>query len=91
MGRSVGAARTTGITRLQQLGLDHGPRDVLHFVVEGDYGLAVEYEGSQHQEDRGQYLALVTRGYEGPPPELGELWAALFAPVAAVVRPGRTA
>lgn len=29
-------ARTTGITRLQELGLDHGPRDVLHFVVEGD-------------------------------------------------------
>ncbi|MCY7400991.1 MAG: hypothetical protein LH477_08540 [Nocardioides sp.] len=92
-----------------------------------DYGLAVEYEGSQHQEDRGQYnadidryklyrrtgtayeqvtkermrspkatvrqihLALVARGYEGPPPEFGELWASLFAPVAAVVRPGRAA
>ena len=37
------------------------------------------------------HLALVARGYEGPPPEFGELWASLFAPVAAVVRPGRAA
>jgi len=92
-----------------------------------DYGLAVEYEGRQHQEDRGQYnadidryklyrrtgtayeqvtkermrspkatvrqihRALVDRGYCGPPPDFGELWASLFAPVAAVVRPGRAA
>lgn len=32
-------ARTTGITRLQQLGLDYGPREPLHFVVEGDLHL----------------------------------------------------
>ncbi len=35
-------ARTTGITRLQELGLDHGPRRPLHFVVEGDHHLALE-------------------------------------------------
>lgn len=35
-------ARTTGVTRLQELGLDAGPRDVLHFVVEGDHHLALE-------------------------------------------------
>ena len=35
-------ARTTGITRLQELGLDAGPRDVLHFVVEGDHHLALD-------------------------------------------------
>lgn len=34
-------ARTTGITRLQELGLDHGPRAPLHFVVEGDHHLAM--------------------------------------------------
>ncbi|WP_107765007.1 hypothetical protein [Nocardioides terrigena] len=34
-------ARTTGITRLQELGLDHGPRAPLHFVVEGDHHLAL--------------------------------------------------
>lgn len=33
-------ARTTGITRLQALGLDYGPREPLHFVVEGDLHLA---------------------------------------------------
>lgn len=35
-------ARTTGITRLQELGLDHGPREPLHFVVEGDLHLVPE-------------------------------------------------
>ena len=35
-------ARTTGITRLQELGLDHGPRWPLHFVVQGDLHLALE-------------------------------------------------
>lgn len=35
-------ARSTGITRLQELGLDAGPRDVLHFVVEGDHHLALD-------------------------------------------------
>jgi hypothetical protein len=35
-------ARTTGITRLQQGGLDHGPRAPLHFVVEGDLHLTLE-------------------------------------------------
>lgn len=34
-------ARTTGITRIQELGLDHGPRTPLHFVVEGDHHLAL--------------------------------------------------
>lgn len=29
-------ARLTGITRIQELGLDYGPRFPLHFVVEGD-------------------------------------------------------
>jgi hypothetical protein len=33
------AARTTGITRLQQLGLDYGPRLPLRFVVEGELHL----------------------------------------------------
>ena len=35
-------ARTTGITRLQELGLDVGPRSPLHFVVEGDHHLALD-------------------------------------------------
>lgn len=35
-------ARTTGITRLQELGLDHGPRAPLHFVVQGDLHLTLE-------------------------------------------------
>jgi hypothetical protein len=35
-------ARTTGVTRLQQLGLDVGSREVLHFVVEGDHHLALD-------------------------------------------------
>lgn len=35
-------ARTTGITRLQELGVDHGPRDVLHFVVQGDHHLVLD-------------------------------------------------
>jgi hypothetical protein len=29
-------ARLTGITRIQELGLDFGPRFPLHFVIEGD-------------------------------------------------------
>lgn len=35
-------ARTTGITRIQELGIDFGPRSPLHFVVEGDLHLAIE-------------------------------------------------
>lgn len=35
-------ARLTGITRLQQLGLDHGARGPLHFVVEGDLHLVLD-------------------------------------------------
>jgi hypothetical protein len=35
-------ARTTGITRIQELGIDHGPRLPLHFVVEGDLHLTIE-------------------------------------------------
>lgn len=87
------------------------------------YRQAVEYEGSQHQEDRPQYNSdidryadyrkhdahyvqvtkermrspkatvrkvyaeLVERGYDGPPPEFGPMWEALFLPLADVVRP----
>ena len=35
-------ARTTGVTRLQQLGLDTGERSPLHFVVEGDLHLVLD-------------------------------------------------
>lgn len=35
------SARLTGITRIQQLGLDFGPRRPLHFVVEGELHLAL--------------------------------------------------
>lgn len=35
-------ARTTGITRIQELGIDFGPRSPLHFVVEGDLHLAID-------------------------------------------------
>lgn len=35
-------ARTTGITRLQRLGLDHGPRSPVRFVMAGDHHLAIE-------------------------------------------------
>jgi hypothetical protein len=35
-------ARITGITRIQQLGLDFGPRDSVHFVIEGDHHLSLE-------------------------------------------------
>lgn len=35
-------ALTTGITRLQELGIDYGPRSPLHFVVAGDLHLAVD-------------------------------------------------
>ena len=36
------AARTTGITRLQELGLGYGPPAPLHFVVEADHHLALD-------------------------------------------------
>jgi hypothetical protein len=35
-------ARTTGITRLQQLGLDFGPSRPLHFVIAGDLHLDID-------------------------------------------------
>jgi very-short-patch-repair endonuclease len=35
------SARLTGITKLQRLGLDFGPRLPLHFVVEGELHLAI--------------------------------------------------
>ena len=35
-------ALTTGVTRLQELGIDVGPRSPLHFVVEGDHHLAID-------------------------------------------------
>ena len=37
-----GGARLTGLTRLQALGLDFGPTDVVHFVVEGDHHLDID-------------------------------------------------
>ena len=36
------SARSTGITRIQELGIDHGPRFPLHFVVEGDLHLKID-------------------------------------------------
>lgn len=36
------SAPTTGATRLQELGLDVGPRSPLHFVVQGDLHLALD-------------------------------------------------
>lgn len=36
------SARTTGATRLQELGLDVGPRSPLHFVVQGDLHLTLD-------------------------------------------------
>jgi hypothetical protein len=35
------AARTTGITRIRELGIDYGPRAPLHFVMEGDLHLTL--------------------------------------------------
>lgn len=108
--------------------IDLGSEDILTpDLWFADYGLAVEYEGSQHQEDRGQYnsdidryktyrrtdtayeqitkermrspkatvrqihRALVDRGYDGPPPDFGEMWLLLFARLSDVVRPRRAA
>lgn len=87
-----------------------------------DHGLVVEYEGAHHQDDRAQYnadidryalyrrhdvpyelvtkermrspkatmrrlyAALVSAGYDGPPPEFGELWDSLFLPLPELVR-----
>lgn len=86
---------------------------------------AVEYEGLHHQTDRGQYNAdidryaayrkhdvvyelvtkerlrspktvvrrihsmLVDRGYDGPPPDFGAVWDALFTPLRQLARPPR--
>jgi hypothetical protein len=36
------SARSTGITRIQELGVDYGPRSPLHFVVEGDLHLKID-------------------------------------------------
>lgn len=85
--------------------------------------VVVEYDGAHHQEDREQYgididryaalrrspwsyvqvtkeklrqprsvvgevhRALRDHGYDGPPPEFGELWRQLFRPLSAVVGP----
>lgn len=90
-----------------------------------DYDLVLEYEGSHHQEDRGQYnadidryaayrrndvpyeqvtkerlrspkatvrmvhRALVSSGYDGPPPDFDGLWLTLFQPLRDVVRRAR--
>ncbi|GAA1925546.1 hypothetical protein [Nocardioides hwasunensis] len=84
---------------------------------------AVEYEGGHHQDDRAQYNAdidryadyrkhdvayelvtkermrtpktvirkvhsmLVSRGYDGPPPDFDETWDSLFRPLQELVRP----
>lgn len=92
-----------------------------------DYEQVVEYEGGQHQDDRAQYVAdidryalyrrhgvpyelvtkermrspkatvrmvhraLVTRGYDGPPPDFGEQWENLFRRVSDLVRHRRVA
>jgi hypothetical protein len=37
-----GRARLTGITRIQQLGLDFGPRVPIRFVIQGDHHLAID-------------------------------------------------
>ncbi len=39
---AAGQAHLTGITRLQLLGMDYGPRRPVHFVVEGELHLAFE-------------------------------------------------
>ncbi|MFT4187082.1 MAG: hypothetical protein QM621_00715 [Aeromicrobium sp.] len=44
-------ARLTGITRIQRLGLDHGPRFPMHFVVARDYHRAPD-EIMLHRTDR---------------------------------------
>lgn len=87
------------------------------------WNVVVEYEGAHHQEDRAQYSAdldryalfrahgvayvqvtheklgrsrtlvgevfrlLVDQGYDGPAPELGERWRALFRPIRASLGP----
>lgn len=92
-----------------------------------DYDLVLEYEGSHHQEDRRQYnadidryaayrrndvpyeqvtkerlrspkatvrmvhRALVSCGYDGPPPDFDGLWLTLFQPLRNVVRRQRAA
>lgn len=92
-----------------------------------DHGLVVEYEGAHHQDDRAQYnadidryalyrrhdvpyelvtkermrspkatvrrvhAALVAAGYDGPPPQFGELWESLFLPLSELVRRQRAA
>lgn len=92
-----------------------------------ELGTAVEYEGSHHQLDRDQYnadidryaayrrndvpyeqvtkermrspkatvrlvhAALVRQGYDGPPPDFGRAWEALFMRVADLVRLARRA
>lgn len=99
--------------------------EVIGDLVYRDHGLVVEYEGAQHQEDRGQYVAdldryallrsagvpyvqvtreklgrpqtlvgevfraLVSCGYAGPPPALGEHWRQLFLPISTAVGPRR--
>ena len=37
------------------------------------------------------HAALVARGYDGPPPDFGELWPSLFLPLADLVRRPRAA
>ncbi len=37
-----GQARLTGISRIQQLGLEYGPREPIRFVVQGDLHIAIE-------------------------------------------------
>jgi len=62
-------ARTTGITRIQELGVDHGPRSPLHFVVEGDLHRAItgvflhRTARSPSQDDRGVTAAAALVAY----------------------------
>ena len=99
--------------------------EVIGDLVYRDQGLVVEYEGAHHQEDRAQYnadldryallraanvpyvqvtkerlaypktlcgevyRALLSLGYDGPPPVFGEQWRTLFLSVAVAVGPRR--
>lgn len=62
-------ARTTGITRIQELGIDYGPRFPLHFVVEGDLHLVIDgvflhrTVKSPPQDDRGVTAAAAYVAY----------------------------
>jgi hypothetical protein len=100
--------------------------EVIGDLVYRRWNLVVEYEGTHHQEDRGQYVAdldrygllrdadvryiqvtrekvahaqtlvgevyraLITGGYDGPPPAFRDTWRQLFLPVSTAVGPRRS-